>query len=97
LFHYESKRKLLVIDFAIAVVTLWGLVATIALVANCSPYYLLGTSQCPHHPRRIKGVLVTEIFTEAVVFILSPLFLYSFDVALNTKMLVVTAFSFRLP
>lgn len=41
--------------------------------------------------------MITEIITEAVIIVLSPLFLYSFDIALKTKLLVMSAFSFRLP
>ncbi|KAH7304659.1 hypothetical protein BKA65DRAFT_544142 [Rhexocercosporidium sp. MPI-PUGE-AT-0058] len=97
LFHYESRRKLLLIDATILGVAAWGFAATTALSANCSPQYLVEIGFCPNQIGRLRGLMITEILTEVVVFVLSPSFLYSFDIAPGTKMLVVSAFSFRLP
>lgn len=97
LFHYESRRRLLMIDFSMLVVAAWGFAATIAISAGCSPKYLLGNGQCSTNVGRLRGVMITEMVTEVVVIALSPLFLCSFDIALKTKLLVVSAFSFRLP
>lgn len=96
LFHYESRRKLLLIDVTILVVAVWGVAATIALSAGCSPQYLVENGQCPNWVGRIRGVMITEIFTEIWAFALLPLLLHSFDIALKTKVLVMSAFSFRL-
>lgn len=97
LFHYERRRKLLIIDLSMLAVAVWGFAATIVLSTGCSPNYLLGDGQCSSNAGRIRGVMITEIITEAVIIVLSPLFLYSFDIALKTKLLVMSAFSFRLP
>lgn len=85
------------IDFSMLVVAAWGFAATIAISAGCSPKYLLGNGQCSTNVGRLRGVMITEMVTEVVVIALSPLFLCSFDIALKTKLLVVSAFSFRLP
>ena len=96
LFHHENARKLLIVDATILWVAAWGFVATITLSVGCSPLYLTENGQCPHLVGRMRGVMLTEIITEFWLFFLCPLFLYSFDIAFKTKLLVMSAFLCRL-
>lgn len=99
LFHWETRRRLLSIDITIFIVAVWGCASTLALSIDCSPDYLLGPENgtCSNNIARIQAVMIVEIITEFTIFALSPVFLYTFEIALNTKMLVVSAFMFRLP
>lgn len=96
LFHAENRIKLLLVDVTMLVVAAWGFAAVISLSVACSPQYLVGSGECPNQLGRMKGVMIAEITTEIWLFALSPLFLYSLDVALKTKALVMLAFSFRI-
>lgn len=53
LFCWEKRRKTLLTDVTILVVTLWGFAAALTLSVRCSPDYVLGggEAQCPNHVR----------------------------------------------
>ncbi|KUJ13767.1 uncharacterized protein LY89DRAFT_720987 [Mollisia scopiformis] len=99
LFHWEKRRKILIIDATIVLVIIWGLGATLALSIDCSPHTMLGRglTQCSGHVLRLRIVMIIDIITECIIFGIPILFLYAVKVANGTKLLVIAAFAFRLP
>jgi hypothetical protein len=99
LFIWETRRKLVFIDTTILIVAMWGAVSVLILSLDCSPNHILGPEDggCAIYVARIRLVMISEIITEFAVFMLPPFFLMTFDIALRTKMFVVSAFAFRLP
>ncbi|KEQ93655.1 hypothetical protein AUEXF2481DRAFT_6721 [Aureobasidium subglaciale EXF-2481] len=81
----------------LGVTIIWGVVALFVLLIKCSPYHFFSkAARCPSYITRWRVVTVFDILTEAALMIVPSYLVSGVMLGSRPKMLVMTAFAFRL-
>ncbi|THZ76048.1 hypothetical protein D6C85_02512 [Aureobasidium pullulans] len=97
LFTHNRRLNTALCWSLLGITVAWGVVALFVLLINCSPHHFFSKrNTCPSYITRWRAVTTFDIITEAALMIVPSYLVSGVMLGSRPKMLVMTAFAFRL-
>ncbi|KAG9720581.1 hypothetical protein KCU78_g14913, partial [Aureobasidium melanogenum] len=97
LFTHNTRLNAVLCWLLLGITVAWSVVALFVLLVNCSPYHFFSQAQkCASYMVRWRFITIFDIVTEAALMIVPSYLVSGVLIGSRPKMLVMTAFAFRL-